>query len=217
VGEYHAILRSEACVPVGHALNPRIAMVTGFSCHEDEEEALRRGEDGFRFFGYGLAHHYIFGTHKPGRTDIWQRFEQARPMLPRAGEHRGIGTPAQLEAHLRGFEEAGVDQVIFIQQGGRNRHEHICESLELFAAKVMPSFRDRHAAAERRKMRELEPWLEAALKRKAFMRPLADDEIPEIHALGRQIVQQMPAGARDGVAGQTGSVAVPLVDPAERA
>src|SRR5205809_6604184 len=33
--------------------------------------ARRRGEDGLRFFRYGLAHHYIFGEHRPGRTDIW--------------------------------------------------------------------------------------------------------------------------------------------------
>ena len=121
VSEYREILKTE-CVPIGHSVNPNIAMVTGFSCHHDEAEARRRGEDGFRFFGYGLAHHYIFGSHKPGRTNIWERFEKARPGLPEAGSSRGIGTPQQLREHLRSFEETGVDQVIFIQQGGRNRH-----------------------------------------------------------------------------------------------
>jgi hypothetical protein len=33
-----------------------------------------------------------------------------------------------------------VDQVILLNQAGRNTHEHICESLELFAAQVMPEF-----------------------------------------------------------------------------
>jgi hypothetical protein len=33
-----------------------------------------------------------------------------------------------------------VDQVILLNQAGRNRHEHICEALELFAAEVMPEF-----------------------------------------------------------------------------
>ncbi len=200
-------------MPIGHAITPNIAMVTGFSCHPDEEEARRRGEDGFRFFGYGLGHHYIFGVHKPGRTNIWERFEQARPSLPPAGETRGIGTPAQLREHLASFEESGVDQVIFIQQGGRNRHEHICESLELFAAEVMPGFRDRHEAREKAKREELAPALERAMERKTFMRPLADDEIPEIEALGRQVVQQMPAGEDEEAMRSGSGLTVPLRDP----
>ncbi len=216
VSEYYEILRTE-CVPIGHAVNANIAMVTGFSCHPDEEEARRRGEDGFRFFGYGLGHHYIFGSHKPGRTDIWQRFEAARDMLPRADGNRGIGTPAQLGQHLADFEEAGVDQVIFIQQGGRNRHDHICQSLELFASDVMPAFQERAAQREKRKADELAPYIEDALGRKQWLPPLADDEIPEIVALGRQIVQQMPEDERDGTAAVPGGsgVTVPLSDPNE--
>jgi alkanesulfonate monooxygenase SsuD/methylene tetrahydromethanopterin reductase-like flavin-dependent oxidoreductase (luciferase family) len=215
VDEYYAILEKE-CVPIGHTVNANIAMVTGFSCHRDVEEARRRGQDGFRFFGYGLAHHYIFGVHKPGRTNIWERFEQARPGLPEAGEDRGIGTPEQLREHLRGFEQAGVDQVIFIQQGGRNRHDHICASLELFAAEVMPDFAEREQQHQRRKREALAPCVEQALARKPWMRPLADDEIPEIHALGRQIVEQLPPEQRDLVGQSGGSLSVPLTDPAAR-
>jgi hypothetical protein len=33
-----------------------------------------------------------------------------------------------------------VDQIILLNQAGRNRHEHICEALELFATEVMPEF-----------------------------------------------------------------------------
>jgi len=210
VSEYHEILERE-CVPIGHAVNPNIAMVTGFSCHENEEEARRRGEDGFRFFGYGLGHHYIFGSHKPGRTDVWANFERARDALPPAGASRGIGTPDQLREHLASFEDTGVDQVIFIQQGGRNRHEHICESLELFADEVMPEFAEREEARQREKDERLAPVVEAALARKSFPKPLGDEEIPEIHALGRQIVEE----AGDAAIADTGSgLSVPLRDPA---
>jgi alkanesulfonate monooxygenase SsuD/methylene tetrahydromethanopterin reductase-like flavin-dependent oxidoreductase (luciferase family) len=38
VDDYHHILETE-CEPIAHAVNPQIAMVTGFSCHEDEAEA----------------------------------------------------------------------------------------------------------------------------------------------------------------------------------
>jgi alkanesulfonate monooxygenase SsuD/methylene tetrahydromethanopterin reductase-like flavin-dependent oxidoreductase (luciferase family) len=182
VSEYREILETE-CVPIGHAVN-----------------------------GFGLGHHYIFGTHKPGRTDIWKDFEKARPLLPEAGANRGIGTPDQLREHLAAFEETGVDQVIFIQQGGRNRHEHICESLELFAEKVMPDFKARHETQERAKQEALGPAIERALARKEHLRPLPDDEIPEIHALGRQIVEQMPEDERDAAAGR-GGLSVPLADP----
>ncbi len=36
-----------------------------------------------------------------------------------------------------------IDQVILLNQAGKNRHEDICASLELFAREVMPEF---HAA-----------------------------------------------------------------------
>jgi alkanesulfonate monooxygenase SsuD/methylene tetrahydromethanopterin reductase-like flavin-dependent oxidoreductase (luciferase family) len=164
VDDYYRIFKEE-CVPIGHAVNPNICMVTGFSVHPDAEEAKRRGMDGFRFFGFALAHHYIFGTHKPGRTDVWANFEKVRPMLPEEGANRGIGTPDELRTHLRSFAETGVDQVAFIQQGGRNRHEHICESLELFGARVLPEFREEEEPRERRKREELAPYVEKAMAR----------------------------------------------------
>ncbi len=212
VDDYYTTLKNE-CVPIGHAINPNIAMVTGFSCHQDEEEAKRRGMDGFRFFGYALGHHYIYGEHTPGRTNIWERFEAARDSMPQEGANRGIGTPKQLREHLRSFQEAGVDQVCFIQQGGRNKHEHICESLELFGKEVMPEFHEHEEERERRKREELAPFLEQALARKQSMKPLADDEIPKVVALGRQIVQQLPESPT-GLERQ-GALSIPLRDPAD--
>ena len=94
----------------------------------------------------------------------------------------GIGTPDDMRAHLRAFQDAGVDQVIFMQQAGKNRHDHICQSLELFANEVMPGFKSQAAARESRKARDLAPFIEAALKRKPWMKPLADHEIPIVKA-----------------------------------
>ncbi|HME70072.1 MAG TPA: LLM class flavin-dependent oxidoreductase [Myxococcota bacterium] len=186
VDDYYTTLRTE-CTPIGHAINPNIAMVTGFSCHRDAEEAKRRGLDGFRFFGFALAHHYLFGRHKPGRTNVWETFEKVRGMLPDDAENRGIGTPAQLRTHLRAFADAGVDQVVFIQQGGKNRHEDICESLELFAREVMPEFKEGEDERVARKREALAPHLDAAMARKKWMPQLADGEIPEFQAYGRNI------------------------------
>jgi alkanesulfonate monooxygenase SsuD/methylene tetrahydromethanopterin reductase-like flavin-dependent oxidoreductase (luciferase family) len=186
VDDYYETLEKE-CVPIGHAINPNIAMVTGFSLHQEAAEAKRRGLDGFRFFGFALGHFYVFGNHKPGRTDIWQRYMAVRDSLPDDGEHHGVGTPDQMREHLRGFQEAGVDQVVFIQQGGNNRHEHICESLELFASDVMPEFKEREEEREREKLERLAPAMERAMERKQWMPALSDDEIPEYAPLGRTI------------------------------
>jgi alkanesulfonate monooxygenase SsuD/methylene tetrahydromethanopterin reductase-like flavin-dependent oxidoreductase (luciferase family) len=192
VTDYYETFKRE-CVPVGHAVNPNIAMVTSFSCHPDEEEAKRRGTDGFRFFQFALGHHYAFGDHKPGRTDIWKRYVAVRDAMGTdllGGGVGGIGTPDQLREHLREFADAGVDQTVFIQQGGKNEHEHICESLELFAAEVMPEFREQEAARQAQKARDLEPYVQAAFERKEFMKELEDDEIPVYKAYGFQIAEQ---------------------------
>ncbi len=212
--DYYRIFKEE-CVPIGHAVNPNVAMVTGFSVHPDREEAARRGEDGFRFFGYALGHHYIFGEHKPGRTDVWANFERARPALPPAGASRGIGTPEDLRQHLAAFEASGVDQVAFIQQGGRNRHQHICEALELFAREVMPEFKEREAAHQRHKAEALQPYIDQAMARKQRLRELAEDEIPSYVALGRQIAEQGKETEQQRRNREKWSATsqVPLVDP----
>ncbi|MEJ5221170.1 MAG: LLM class flavin-dependent oxidoreductase, partial [Tepidiforma sp.] len=48
VDDYYETFKRE-CVPIGHTVNPNIAMVTSFSIHHDREEAFRRGFDGFKF------------------------------------------------------------------------------------------------------------------------------------------------------------------------
>lgn len=216
VDDYYRIFKEE-CVPIGHAVNPNICMVTGFSVHPDGDEARRRGLDGFKFFGYALGHHYIFGEHKPGRTDIWKAFEAVKDAMPENAGASGIGTPDTLRKHLRGFAESGVDQVAIIQQGGRNKHEHICEALELFARDVMPEFKEHADAKQKRKAEELAPYIEKAFARKVRMRELADDEIPNVVALGRQIAHQtltpQEQAARKAWSERSH---VPLEDPAKK-
>jgi hypothetical protein len=72
--------------------------------------------------------------------------------------------------------------VIFLQQAGRNKHEHICESLELFAGEVMGEFKAEVAAREKKKALELAPYIAAAMARKKYMKPLTDEEIPVVKA-----------------------------------
>ena len=187
VDDYYATIASEACVPGGFAVNPNLAVVLPMMCHADEQTAIDRGIDGAHFFGYSLGHYYAFGSHRPGRTDIWDEFQRnreaygfARPIAARTGQVLGaqlfekgigslrgaIGTPDQVRHLLRAYAEVGVDQVIFVSQAGTNRHEDICESLELFAREVMPEFHEGEEAREKAKLERLAPAIEAALARR---------------------------------------------------
>jgi len=199
VEEYYSIIKSDECVPIGHAVNANICMVTSFSVHNDRQTAIDRGLEGFEFFGYALGSLYGFGEHKPGRTNLFEEFRKVRAgqlaenpinsTLALSAERGGIGTPDDMRAHLKKFEKVGVDQVTFIQQAGMNKHEHICESLELFASEVMPEFKEREAERVAKKDVELAPYLEAAMARKKKMPQLADEDIPTFPALGRSVVE----------------------------
>lgn len=180
---------AESCVPVGGAVNPNVAVVSPMMLCDDEEEALRRGLEGANFFGYSLAHYYVFGEHRPAQTDVWQEFQERRDDMGysaetelalqqerlgakvAAGDTTGlrgaIGTPDQVREYLHRYEEAGVDQVIFVLQAGRNRHEHIMESIERFGTEVLPEFAERDDAARQAKDRRFAPVVEAAMARKA--------------------------------------------------
>ena len=82
------------------------------------------------------------------------------------GLRGAVGTPDQIREYLERYEEAGVDQVIFCSQSGKNRHEDIMESLELFGKEVLPAFLDRDEKLQHDKARRLEPVIEAAMARK---------------------------------------------------
>jgi alkanesulfonate monooxygenase SsuD/methylene tetrahydromethanopterin reductase-like flavin-dependent oxidoreductase (luciferase family) len=210
VEEYYSIIKSPECLPIGHSVNPNVAIVTGMSCHPDETEAVRRGLDGFRFFGYSLGYYAVFGEHTPGRADLWQRFLQVKDQLPENAGRGGIGTPDQLREHLGRYEKAGIDQVMFVQQSGANRHEHICESLEIFASQVMPEFKQREETRAAAKQRELAPYIEAALARKPRMPPLADADIPRVEAFGRKAPSPIISSDRGG------AISIPTADPLAR-
>lgn len=168
VEEYYEIFRKE-CNPVARAVNPNVAMLAGVMCHQDRATARERGVEGHQFFKWALAHYYREGIHVPGRTNLWEAFKRAEPE-PMAGI-AAVGTPADVIEHFAELEDAGVDQVIMLQQGGNSRHEHICESLELLGEEVLPQFIDRHPAQVARKLADLAPYIEAA---NARVPPLPD-------------------------------------------
>jgi alkanesulfonate monooxygenase SsuD/methylene tetrahydromethanopterin reductase-like flavin-dependent oxidoreductase (luciferase family) len=209
VGDYERTL-AERCVPIGLAVNAEVACVTTMMCHRDEHQAIARGLEGGNFFGYSLAHYYVFGDHRPGRTNVWEECQAKRaecgydPEVAiaaqqetlaakvAAGETEGlrgaIGTPGQLREFLRRYEEAGVDQIIFVMQAGRTRHEHIMESLELFGTEVLPEFKARDEERRAEKAARLAPAIEGAMARR--VEPdvtMPDDYVME--ALPKQMIR----------------------------
>jgi len=213
IQEYYDIIKSSECVPIGHSVNPNVALVSGMSCHPDENEAIARGLDGFRFFGYSLGYVGIFGDHKPGVSNMWDRFLEVKDRLPDNAGRGGIGTPEQLRAHLKAYEDAGVDQVIFVQQSGRNRHEHICESLEWFARTSLPEFKERDAIRDRRKAAELAPFIEQALARKPRMAPIDPADIPLVESFGRRGGDLGKQTQTTFASDRGGAISIPAIDP----
>jgi len=205
VDTYYATL-AEQGVPIGDVVNANIACVTTFMCHQDEEQAIARGVEGANFLGYSLAHYYIFGRHRPAATNVWDEYQRRRAdagyapeAVQAAANHpnrlgakvvdhgvtglRGaVGTPEQVREYLRRYEACGVDQVILCSQAGKNRHEHVMESLELFAREVLPEFQERDERAAREKAARLAPVVDAVMARKPAgdhpPLPSPDYEIP---------------------------------------
>ena len=195
VDDYYRVLTSENCVPGGFTVNPNVAVVVPFMCHADEATAIERGIDGAHFFGYSLAHYYVFGRHRPGETNIGKEFSEhrseygfARDLIRPGGDALGIrileeglgsmrgavGTPGQIRDLIKRYEDVGVDQLIFVSQAGANKHEHVCESLELFAQDVLPDFAAQADEIENGKMQELAGACAAALARRSPARSLTD-------------------------------------------
>lgn len=183
VDHYYDLFERE-CSPLGHAVNPNIAVLATMHVNRDGEIARQRG-DHLRFFGFSVAQYYVKGAVKPGRLNSWAEFEKAT-IAPMGADNptSAIGTPDEVRRHIRGLEEAGVDQILLMHQGGRMQHDWDCASLELFAREIMPEFQERHAAREARKAERLAPAIERAMTGKAWPKPLSDAEIPVVEAYG---------------------------------
>jgi hypothetical protein len=117
-------------------------------------------------------------------TNIWDEFKRseadqaaekakaemmaAKDRFGRSGVEAGgaesltgcIGSVDQVRRYIRSMEDAGVDEIIFVMQAGNNRHDHICEAMELFAAEVMPEFKERRPEVEARKAERLAPTMQ---------------------------------------------------------
>src|SRR5260221_13716947 len=102
-----------------------------------------------------------------------------------------------------------MDQVMFVMQAGNNRHEHVCESIELFAREVLPRFVDGRDEKEAAKADRLAAAVDKALTRRTAPRvlpaPYQVNEDAEV------------AVARRSAHGRLGNLGGPLRRSARRA
>ena len=186
VDEYYETFKRN-CNPIGQSVNPNVAMLTGFMCDQDNETAIQRGMEGAQFFAHGLGHYWRDGIHVPGRTNMWNDFkgqpisvvEKMERERKKAGM-RGIGSPKHLIENFRALEDAGVDQLILLQQSGNYHHGHICKSLKLFGTEVLPQFKEREAIREKVKLKELEPFIIGAMNN--VQKPEQMNQVPPVEA-----------------------------------
>ncbi len=144
-----------------YTANPNIAVVSGFMCCDTDEEAHVKAE-GWTFFAFALR---FYATHKPGEGDqinLWEEYQAFRSSEAGQKMHAGglVGSPDTIRRKLEKFERSHVDQVILLNQAGKNKHEDICSSLELFAREVMPEFHAREDEHQAWKLRVLSGEIE---------------------------------------------------------
>jgi alkanesulfonate monooxygenase SsuD/methylene tetrahydromethanopterin reductase-like flavin-dependent oxidoreductase (luciferase family) len=166
--EYYRLVREE-CFPIGHAINPALAVLNTFMCAETDEEAVRRSANGPGFFSYSLGYYYnpVTGSqHRPGGENVYRRFldtqqstlqtqeeiaaaeptdEVQRALFRAARSGSAIGSPDTIRRNLLRYEEQHLDTLILVAQCGDRKHEHIMEAIELFGTQVLPEFKERHA------------------------------------------------------------------------
>jgi alkanesulfonate monooxygenase SsuD/methylene tetrahydromethanopterin reductase-like flavin-dependent oxidoreductase (luciferase family) len=143
--------------------NPNIALVSFFMCAKTDEEARARA-DGETFFQFSLRFYGASSGRQrppPGTVNMWDEYNKWKAANPEvhASALRGglIGSPDTIRKKLKKFQASNIDQVVLLNQAGKNTHEHICESLELFAKEVMPEFQGAHP--------DLLKWKEQVLNR----------------------------------------------------
>jgi alkanesulfonate monooxygenase SsuD/methylene tetrahydromethanopterin reductase-like flavin-dependent oxidoreductase (luciferase family) len=139
-----------------YVTNPAIAVVSQFMCAPTDEEAKAKAE-GSSFFQFALGFYNSHGPVEPGTVNLWDEFLTYKETPKGQAATLGglIGSPQTIIERLRRFEESHVDQVILLNQAGKNAHEDICSSLQLFADEVMPEFHDREP--------EHQQWKQAVL------------------------------------------------------
>ena len=170
--EYYRLIREE-CIPIGHAINPALAVLNSLMIGDTRDEAMHRSASGPGFFSYSLGYYYnpvTGGQHHPAKENLFKRYidsspeakarfeaqtaaqisqeepkdEVQRALYRAARERNSVGTVDQVRENLLRYEKQNLDTLIFIAQAGDRKHEHIMESIEKVGKQIIPDFKERH-------------------------------------------------------------------------
>ena len=122
---YNAITKRLARL-ADYRVKPNIALVSFFMCAKTDEEA-RHSADGATFFQFALRFYGASADRKrpaPGTVNMWDEYnawKRANPDRQEAALRGGlIGSPDTLRKKLAKFETSHIDQVILLNQAGKN-------------------------------------------------------------------------------------------------
>ena len=163
IASYWETLRTGPVRPMGRGINPAVFTFTIGLLAPTDELADQRAREGVEFFGFGLTggamariddpeHHLwdAFEDFKAGRGDIRQDAGTPPMLLEMGARFADLpGTmmcgPQRAREFTRQIEATHADGLLLNQQFGSTRHEHLMESLEIWATEVIPEFREREA------------------------------------------------------------------------
>ena len=134
-----------------YQINPNMALVSFFMCAKTDEEARARA-DGATFFQFALRFYGARRTasvRRPARSTCGTNTTSGSATTPSAGSGPARRPDRLARNHPQeaaAVRSSHIDQVILLNQAGRNSHEDICDWLELFAKEVMPEFQQRSRA-----------------------------------------------------------------------
>lgn len=189
VKPYYDIIESDECLPIGETVNANIMAVAPTMVARTEEEAIAKGLDGAQFMGFGITNSYgLDGWDTNFQRDLYEQFLREREdkgfsrevaakamaalsARPAEGDKKSlrgaVGDVKQVREYMERYEESGMDLLMLQSQLGRNKHEDICESMELFAKEIMPAFLERDEKHQKEKAARLAPAIDRALERRA--------------------------------------------------
>ena len=188
---YYDIIKSEECVPLGHTVNANIALVTGFSLHDDRAEAIRRGHGRLRVLRVRAerARRPRSATRDAPTCGASSTSRRAPDSVDRTiaeaealgdGYASCIGSPADAQRHLAA-DERGRRRPGHLHPAGRpqpaRRHLRLARTLRRRGAARVRRRRTRAPGAQARRARSRTST--AALARKQWMQPLAEDGHPD--------------------------------------
>ena len=146
VGIYREALKNAN--PVGRFVNDQIAALCITHCGEDDEEARRvAGPEGMWFIdkanetyaswqGREVPDSYKFELSKTEERDSTASDAEAHM---RSGAF-AMGDPDTVIEVIKGYERAGVDQILCLMQMGNLAHSRIMDSIKLYGRHVIPYF-----------------------------------------------------------------------------